>query len=200
VSDGSPVPVRVVSDVATIKALSDPLRLAILRVLMEGSAARTKILSVKELADELGEPQTKLYRHIKQLHAQHLIEVAETRVVSGITEYRYRAGQLSLDIDPTIFGGSHLDADEAAEAFAAVIDRYRDDFLASIRAGLVQFAADPPYRKELSAMVAATMTPAKATEFRERLAALVDEISLTSLEPAADGVPIRLLAVFYSPS
>jgi DNA-binding transcriptional ArsR family regulator len=38
-------------------------------------------MSVKELAQHLGEPQTKLYRHVKQLEAAGLIEVAATRMV-----------------------------------------------------------------------------------------------------------------------
>jgi DNA-binding MarR family transcriptional regulator len=41
-------------------------------------------MSVKELAEELGEPQTKLYRHVKQLEAAGLIRIAASRMVSGI--------------------------------------------------------------------------------------------------------------------
>ena len=54
--------IRDVADVETLKALADPLRLAILAALMQGPAAQPRVMSVKELATELGEPQTKLYR------------------------------------------------------------------------------------------------------------------------------------------
>src|SRR6266568_6433965 len=140
-----------------------------------------------------------LYRHIKQLHAQDLIEVAETRIVSGITEHRYRAGQVSLDIDQALFGPGK--PDETATVIAAVVDSYRNDFIAGIRAGVVRFDPDYPagqsYRKAVSSMSVATVSPARAAEFRDRLAALVDEIATAEQEP--DGVPIRFLAAFYSP-
>lgn len=45
---------------------------------------------MKKLAKHLGEPQAKLYQHVKQLEAAGLIEVAATRMVSGILEQRYR--------------------------------------------------------------------------------------------------------------
>src|SRR5258708_1399774 len=57
--------VRQVTDVDTIKALADPTRIAILRALMVSEAGAARVMSAKELAEELGEPQTKLYRHLK---------------------------------------------------------------------------------------------------------------------------------------
>src|SRR6476620_2466816 len=67
--------VRRVSDVDTIKAMADPTRLAILRTLMDGRGGPARVMSAKELAEELGEPQTKLYRHLKVLETAGLIEV-----------------------------------------------------------------------------------------------------------------------------
>src|SRR5258708_4923613 len=49
--------VRPSTDVDTIKALADPTRLAILRVLMDDSGAGQPVMSAKELAEALGEPQ-----------------------------------------------------------------------------------------------------------------------------------------------
>ncbi|HYS40718.1 MAG TPA: helix-turn-helix domain-containing protein, partial [Pseudonocardiaceae bacterium] len=100
----APLPVRAVDDVETLKALSDPTRVAILRALMDGSPTRPAVMSVKELAERLGEPQTKLYRHVKQLADRGLIRVAETRIVSGIVEQRYQSGQVSLEFEPGFLG------------------------------------------------------------------------------------------------
>src|SRR5580698_2917994 len=86
VAEAGPAAVRTVDSVAALKAMADPTRLAILAALM-----RTRdlpVMSVKELAAELGEPQTKLYRHVRQLEAAGLIRVASTRMVSGILEQR----------------------------------------------------------------------------------------------------------------
>ena len=66
--------VRPVTDVDTIKALADPTRLAILQALTRDRLPK----SAKELAEELGEPQTKLYRHLKVLEEAKLIEAADT--------------------------------------------------------------------------------------------------------------------------
>ena len=89
--------VRTVTDVDTIKALADPTRLAILRALSRDRVPK----SAKELAEDLDQPQTKLYRHLKVLQEAGLIEAAETRVVSGIVETKYRAAQSSVTIDPS---------------------------------------------------------------------------------------------------
>ena len=89
--------VREIDTVEGLRALADPVRLAILAALdAQGPDAALPVLSVKELARRLDEPQTKLYRHVKQLEAAGLIHVAATRMVSGILEQRYQASQRSV--------------------------------------------------------------------------------------------------------
>ncbi len=197
----APLPVRAVDDVETLKALSDPTRVAILRVLMEGSPTRPPVLSVKELAERLGEPQTKLYRHVKQLEARGLIRVAETRIVSGIVEQRYQTAQLSLDFDPG-FLGRHIATDDTTGAFAATVDDFRAEFLDAIRAGRVGFDWQLPpeesHRKLILARGQATVSPAKAAEFRDRLATLMHD--MVADQDEEDGVPIHFLAIFYAPT
>src|SRR5215475_8348684 len=93
-----PLAVRSVASVDMLRALADPTRLAILSALMERQD-ELPVMSVKELAARLGEPQTKLYRHVRQLEAAGLIRVASTRLVSGIVEQRYQASQRDLMFD-----------------------------------------------------------------------------------------------------
>ena len=90
--EAAPPTTRTVATVDMLKAMADPTRIAILTVLME-HPSDLPVMSVKEIAARLGEPQTKLYRHIKQLEAAGLIKVAATRMVSGILEQRYQAAQ-----------------------------------------------------------------------------------------------------------
>ena len=197
----APLAVRAVDDVETLKALSDPTRVAILRVLMDGPPTRPPVMSVKELAERLGEPQTKLYRHVKQLEARDLIRVAETRIVSGIVEQRYQTGQLSLDFEPR-FLGRHAATDDTTGVLTANLDNFLAEFLDAIRAGRVGFDPDVPpeesYRKLLLSRGMATVSPARAAEFRGRFAALVHD--MVDAEYEEDGVPIHFLAVFYSPT
>src|ERR1700751_22963 len=106
--------VREIDSVEELRALADPVRLAILSALdTRGPDGELPIMSVKELAQHLGEPQTKLYRHVKQLEAAGLIEVAATRMVSGILEQRYRARQRALRLSAALFR-QHADETEAA--------------------------------------------------------------------------------------
>jgi DNA-binding transcriptional ArsR family regulator len=183
----APVPVRIIDDVNALRALSDPLRLSIVRALMRGAHAEPRVMSAKELAAELDEPQTKLYRHLKQLEACELIQTAETKVVSGIVEHRYRTGQVNLVLDPAL--GAKLGRDDATKWTAALLDNTRDEMLTAIADGSAL-----PTR----AMYGGTLPPAKVEEFRQRLHDLIEQF----LETPEDhtGIPVRFFAVLYTPT
>jgi len=195
-----PLPVRAVDDVATLKVLADPTRLAILRELMTRSPRDLPVLSVKELAERLDEPQTKLYRHVNQLAASGLIVVAQTRIVSGIVEQRYRTGQLSLDLEPRLLG-QHATTDDTSAMVTAAIDAFRMDMVTGLRAGRVRFDSDAPpgesYRRTAVANGLNRVRAAKAAEFRDRLGALMHEMAETEWDD--DGVQINFLIVMYAP-
>ncbi len=189
---------RIVNDVDTLKALADPVRVTILQVMMGRTGQEQRGWTAKELAAELGEPQTKLYRHIKHLEERGLLRVAETRLVSGITEQRYVAAQSDLQLSRDLLGGE-TDVDDTAAALGAAIGSYRDRFLAAVRSGRVEInpgAGAPVYRKPLMMLGDARLAPDRAVEFRDRLAALVAEY----LEgPDQDGgVPLNVMLAFYS--
>ena len=116
-----PTDVRVIADVETMRALADPTRVAIVRLLMSGDRADPPIMSAKEIAAALQESQVKLYRHLKHLVSVGLIQVAETRLVSGIQEQRYRTGQLHL----TIGGDLLADTPALTGALVALLDDFR---------------------------------------------------------------------------
>jgi putative molybdopterin biosynthesis protein len=94
-----------------IKLLADSRRMAILRRLMASPATLT------QLGRELGKHPAWIQHHIKALEAGGLVEIAEVRVTTGITEkfYRARAGAFLLhelilpqsDKPAVIFSGSH---------------------------------------------------------------------------------------------
>lgn len=192
-----PMAVRYVDDVETLRVLSDPLRLAIVNLLMDGAHREPRVRSAKELAHELGQPQTKLYRHIKQLQAADLIQVAETRLVSGIVEHRYRTGQLSLRMDSGFLGGE-APVDDTLRALAAVLDGHRDDLFTAIREGRVRLDGDAsaePVRHAVAA-VRATVPLDRAQDFATRLSALVDEF--VGLDHDPEGIKVNLLVAYYA--
>jgi DNA-binding transcriptional ArsR family regulator len=193
---GEPAAVRTVDDVAALKAMADPTRLAILAALM-----RTRdlpVMSVKELAAELGEPQTKLYRHVRQLEAAGLIKVASTRMVSGILEQRYQACQQYLKLGHGVVAEN---ADESEEVMRVALDRYRDGFFAAFRAGRLPAGDVPPgepYRKPLVFMSDLKVSPARAAELRAKLQQVIDSFEDEQAEDP-DGVSLNLFISSYVP-
>jgi DNA-binding transcriptional ArsR family regulator len=191
---------RAVGDVETLKALADPVRLAILGALMDETrgGAGLRVLSVKELAEELGEPQTKLYRHVRQLEAAGLIRVAATRLVSGIVEQRYQACQHDLRLGPGLL--RDWPTDELEPVLTAVLDRYRDQFFAAHRAGLISTAEVPPeqaYRQSMLTMAETRLPAPRAAAIRRKLREILDELAAAGQE---DGdTPVSLLIGFFSP-
>jgi DNA-binding transcriptional ArsR family regulator len=190
---------RQVSDVETLKVLADPTRLAILTALMERSREDLRVMSVKELAAELGEPQTKLYRHVKQLEAAGLIRVAASRLVSGILEQRYQACQTDLMFGPGLLGDT-AEGDESEPAITTLLDRYRRQFFAARRAGLLAPGDYPPeeaYRRGLLGLADMRVSARRAAAIRLKLGEIMDELGAPDTEDP-DGVPVNVLIGFYS--
>lgn len=197
-SNGDP---REVTDVETLKALADPTRLAILAALMDRTPAGMRVMSVKELAGELGEPQTKLYRHVKQLEAAGLIRVAASRLVSGILEQRYQASQHDLVFGPGLLRDKAA-ASESEPVVTALLDRYRDRFFAAHRAGQLGSDDYPPeqaYRKSMLVITETRLPAERAAAIRIKLGEIIDELNAPGAEDP-DGIPVNVLVSFYSPA
>lgn len=196
-ADVEPPAVRTVNDVEMLKAMADPTRLAILAALMK-SGRDLPVMSVKELAAELGEPQTKLYRHVRQLEAAGLIRVASTRLVSGILEQRYQAAQRDLTLAR---GFLREHADQSEMVMQAVLDRFRDGFFTAFRAERQSpddAPADESYRAPLMFMSDRKVSPAKAEELRGKLQEIMDSLNDDQTEDP-DGVVLNLLIGCYVP-
>jgi DNA-binding transcriptional ArsR family regulator len=194
--------VRAVTDVETLKALADPIRLSLLSALMH-SSGELPVRSVKELAAELGEPQTKLYRHVKHLEAAGLIRAVSSRVVSGIVEQHYQACQSELIFGPGLTDDERQ-SPETEAAVGVLFDLFRSRFFAASRAGLLpaQTSGDTePHRKVVLNVTETRVPVAKAAAIRGRLQAILDDLDEPSSKPpAADTVQVNLLIGYYSPA
>lgn len=180
-SDWLPERERIVSDVETLKALSEPLRLRILETMcsrLDGD------WSVKELATAIGVPQTRLYHHIDLLLERDLIRPAAQRIVSGIIETRYRVAALSLRLDPALLTGEGEAGAEASAVITSVFDGARTDLARALRnAATAASGAEAPDRPLLTRGLA-KVTPARAAELRARLEAMLGEFDADDTEPA----------------
>jgi DNA-binding transcriptional ArsR family regulator len=163
-----PIAERRISDVETLKALSDPLRLRILELMTTG---RDEAFTVKRLAAALEVSQTKLYHHVNLLVERGLIRPVGTRVVSGIIETSYRIAQLSVRLDRGLLTG---DSPELHDMLATVFDGAREDIERGVRTGLIDLGEESdPLRRVVLAKGLTRLSPARATEFHTRLKDLV---------------------------
>jgi DNA-binding transcriptional ArsR family regulator len=179
-----PLAERLISDVETLRALSDPLRLRILEVM---TATPDETWTVKRLASALGTSQTRLYHHVNQLAERDLIVVAGQRVVSGIIETSYRVGQRNVRLDRRLLAA---DASTMHDTLTTIFDGARDDIEAGLRAGTISTSEDAdPASKLLLARGLARLSPERATELRTRLVALFEEFSDQDGEAARPGLP-----------
>ncbi|MBF9070519.1 winged helix-turn-helix domain-containing protein [Streptacidiphilus fuscans] len=197
---------RIVDDVETLKALSDPLRIGLLR-LMTDSGPEPRAWTAKELAKELGEPQTKLYRHLKHLEEAGLIAVAETRLVSGIVEQRYVAAQRRLQLGRGLLSGADegelqgeveaVALDAAVNLVGSAAESFLHGFEGALRSGRVDIDAADDERRPVVMFSDIRIPPARVAEFQRRFRKLVADVDA---EPSvAEGVPLHLMVALYSP-
>ncbi len=199
--------VRQIGSVEELRALADPVRLAILSALdTRTPGGELPVMSVKELAQQLGEPQTKLYRHVKQLEAAGLIEVAATRMVSGILEQRYRTRQRDLRLSSALFrqhaGETEMLIRSAFDAFLnSVFDRARQDGWPSdgpsdgVADGVSEEPSDGPDEP-----VMLVYEDRVSPEAAERIRTLVAELKQEVAEAEAGATTVSVAVGFYGPA
>ena len=190
-----PAAERVISDVETLKALSDPVRLRILETMV---TAADEAWTVKRLAAAMGVGPTKLYHHVNILEEREFIRVAGTRVVSGIIETSYRLVQLSVRLDRALLTGSGDDVRSSVhDVMAVIFDSVRDEIEQGLRSGLVTGGEDDPLR-ELLIRGLTRIHPDRAAELRERLRGLIAEYDTATHAKAEPGsVPFGYLIALY---
>lgn len=191
----APAPWREIKDVETLRIIADPIRVAILRTLMNDAEFRPPVMSAKELAAAMNEPQTKLYRHLKQLEEAGLIQVAETRLVSGIVEQRYRTAQLSIGMSQDLVTDPQT-RDETLSVAIVAFNDFRDELSGYVQAGRVRFDTSDKIRSGVILQSAAgRISRERAAEFHERLSQILNEFN-NSGDP--DGVPVHLFLSMYT--
>jgi DNA-binding transcriptional ArsR family regulator len=111
-----------------IKAMSHPLRAAILRIVADRTA------SPAEMARELDEELSNVSYHTKQLVEFECAELVSTRPVRGALEHFYRATERHL-IDTEVW--EELEPVVAEDLVCEFMQRILDDFVASAKAKLI---------------------------------------------------------------
>ena len=185
-----------VADLETLRAVSDPLRVQILELLL------AQELTVRQVAEKLGLLPGKLYYHFATLEKLGAIKVSKTRMVSNMEEKTYRAAAEDIDVDPSLFrlkkGG---DNEPLNIALRSTIDVTREDIVRSLEARqfqLEQGASKQPRRFIISRVVS-RVSEKRVKEFQTRLDDLLKEFEEEDDVPGkkTDLQPYALSVAFY---
>lgn len=182
-----------IEDLDTLRVLADPLRVHIVEILVP------EPLPVKQIAQRLGLSPSKLYYHVNQLEEHGLIQVVDTRMVSGIVEKHYRAVAKHFKVKHELMSTASEEGRASVHtAITAAIDSTRDDILRSLEAR--QFEAEqgaPAHpRKAFVVRHRKRLSEADADEYRRRLNELADEFD-GAPETDPDGQSFGLLIAYY---
>lgn len=187
--------ILIVTDLATLRIVSEPTRLRIVELLRE--QPRT----VKALAAALAVPPTRLYYHVKLLEEHGVIRVTATRTVSGILEKTYAATASRLSLDRSLLSPGEALDDEGVEALLTfVIDGAKTE----IRNGVARGRIDPANKNVAAGgltlgRVWFMLTPDRLAEFDRRIDALLEEFGSreTPTEPEPGANLYELLLGLY---
>lgn len=174
-----------------LKAISDPLRLEMLELVAE--EART----VKQIAEILGKPATKLYYHMNALEAAGFVKMVETRVKSGIIEKYYRTVAQNFQVDRNLLKAGGPAGNAPLENMLVVVfDATTDDVRRSWAAGLLPMEAPPKKLRDKVVMTRSlyTLPEADIAKFTAKFNALLKELQAAE---TPDGAPYGLTLAFY---
>lgn len=165
-----PAPEFVISDLETLKVLADPLRLSIIENLENPS-------TVKDVAEKIQRPPTKLYYHFNLLEKHGLIQTVETRIVSGIVEKHYQASARRYRVSWGLLSPTDKAFSERIEVMlGGIFGTAREDMRESIEAGVVKIDSESPSSQRVVLRSArSSLTTEQATEFYGKLRSLLDE-------------------------
>jgi DNA-binding transcriptional ArsR family regulator len=173
--------------------IADPLRIQIIRSL-------DKPQTVKDLAERLDTPATKLYYHVNQLEKHNIIRVVDTRIVSGIIEKHYQVTAKSYHVSKSLLKATK-DSDEQLDVLlSAIFDTAKAEMKQSVKAGLllIDEAVEEPRRDGIIWHGSMNLSPERFAELNGRLQSLLEEFDRAAHEEnEADKTPYGLVVTFY---
>lgn len=193
----TPAVEQVISDLESLKVLADPLRLRILELLRKPG-------TVKRVAEKLGKPPTKLYYHFNLLEKHGLIQMVETRLVSGIVEKHYQVAARSFRIQRDLLSPGSETFDEGLEVtLKGIFSDAHNDLREALVSGVVRTEEDAPKHRRLRISKGRlNLTTERAGEFYQRLHDLIDEFTAgdDKNEPPPGTQPYTMLLLLHPSS
>lgn len=173
-----------IRDLETVRLLSDPLKLRLLQAFAD--SAKT----TKQVARELGEPVTKLYRHVDALHDSGLLEVVGEKQKRGTIERTFQAVAQRFEVDHSLFSGESTD--KGADAIRQVLRGSETEILDALAK-----VGDEEETQAIFARVRGRASPEKMAELQETLREWVQSLPSDDQAPADDSRAYGGLIAFY---
>lgn len=173
-----------IKDLEQVRLLSDPLKLQLLQAFAE--SAKT----TKQVAAELGESVTKLYRHVDALHDSGLLEVVEEKQKRGTIERTFRAVAQRFEADHSLF--SDAPGDEGTDAAREMLRISETEIL-----NVLANAHDEDEEQAIVMRIRGRATPEKIAELRATLQDWLESVPNCDQSPGEDAREIGGLIAFY---
>ncbi len=119
-----------ITDLETLKALSDPLRLDILKQVGIRNRKGERC-TVKQLGKLLDMPPTKLYYHVNLLEEHDLLVVGDTQIVSGIIEKHYQVCAMNISVSQDLMAMN--ETEDRQDQLSQILDSIEDLMKNSMR-------------------------------------------------------------------
>lgn len=159
-----------IEDIEVFEILNNPTRFRILARLYEPK-------SIREVAEEMGVPPTRLYYHVNLLEEAGILRVVETRKVGAMLQKIYQTAAKSFRPALNISRKDHEPHDVARAAAGIVLDGARADVEEALTehfSALREGAEDTDMIGSLGRSLS-FMTEERANEFKAKLQKLIEE-------------------------
>lgn len=179
-----------IDDIEVLQVLNNPLRVRILRQLMEPA-------SVRDVADRLKVPPTRLYYHVNLMADAGILAVVETRKVGAMLQRVYQARARGFRPSPRLPKGGYEPPELAKIATGVVLDGARADAEEALTNHFQRAREDAPedLRDGAFGRTVGFFTREEAEDFANKLRAFIEE----EFDPhdRSDGREYGLTFVFF---
>jgi DNA-binding transcriptional ArsR family regulator len=191
-----PAQVHIIKDLDAAKAISDPLRLQIIEVMIPAP------LTVSQIAAKLGLAQSKLYYHVNTLEKHGLIRLVDTTVHGNIIEKHYWVTAYDYHLDGELYNFNVTEPEgkeNIISMFLTSLDTVREDFARSIeaRAFNLEHGANPRPRRVINAREIGRIPDDKMEIFQKKLNELIHEFAEMDVSDTDKSHPWALNVFLY---
>jgi DNA-binding transcriptional ArsR family regulator len=130
-----------IDDIRTLEILKNQTRVRIMRQLAEPS-------TVKQIAERMDAPPTRLYYHVNLLEETGVIRVVETRKAGALVEKVYQVAGRQFHPSRALMSSDHDPALLASLGAAVILDGARVDAEAGLRRHFEEVAQELPVASE----------------------------------------------------